>query len=109
VELQEQALVISTLRRLERALVRERAYIVVHSHVDDLVARWYAAVDRDRPLPDIDRFVIDMSKDGLYLPTFAGLHNYLDACRRDRRLPDRNTLVWVLLPWERWSSQPISW
>ena len=94
----------STLRRLERALVRERAYIGVYSHVDDLLARWYAAVDRDHPLPDIDRFVLDMIKDGLYLPTFAGLDSYLEACRRDRTVPDRNTLVWVLLPWERWSS-----
>ena len=91
----------SILRRLERALVRERAYIGVHSHVHDLLERWYAAVDRDQPLPYIDRFAIDMTKDGLYLPTFAGLHNYLDACQHDGKIPDRSTLVRVLLPWDR--------
>ena len=103
-EVQEQELVMSILRRLERALVRERAYITVYSHVDDLLERWHAAIDRDRPLPNIHQFAIDMTRDGLYLPTFAGLHNYLDACRRDRKIPDRNTLVWVLLPWDRGSS-----
>ena len=79
----------SKLRRLVRALVRERARIGVYSHVDDPLARWYAAVDREQPLPDVDRFLRDM------LPTFAALHNYLDACRRDRKVPDRGT------SWER--------
>ena len=100
-EVQEQELVMSILRRLERALVRERAYITVYSHVDDLLARWYAAVERDRPLPNTHQFAIDMIKDGLYLPTLAGLHNYLDACKRDGKIPNRSTLVWVLLPWDR--------
>jgi hypothetical protein len=75
------------LRRLERALVQEHAYVTVYSHVDDLLERCHAAVDRDRPLPNIHRFAIDMTKDGLYLPTFGGLHNYLDTCLRTERYP----------------------
>ena len=91
----------STLRRLERALVRERARIGVYAHVDDLIARWLAAVDRDEPPPDADRFIHEMLNDGLYLPTFANLETYLGACRRDGKIPDRGALVWLLLPWDR--------
>jgi hypothetical protein len=91
----------STLRRLERALVRERARIGVYTHVDDLIARWLAAVDRDQPLPDVDRFIRGMLHDGLYLPTFSNLQNYLAACRREAKIPDHATLVWLLLPWDR--------
>lgn len=93
----------SILRRLERTLVRERTRIGVYHHVDDLIARWLAAVDRDQPPPDPDWFIHSMLDDGLYLPTFANLETYIGACRRDGKIPDRGTLVWLLLPWDRWS------
>jgi len=101
VDLQEHQLVMSTLRRLERALVRERTRIGVYHHVDDLIFRWLAAVNRDEPLPDTDRFIHSLLDDGLYLPTLAGLETYLGACRRDFKIPDCGALVWLLLPWDR--------
>ena len=91
----------STLRRLERALVRERTRIGVYTHVDDLIARWLASVDRHEPPPDTDRFIHGLLDDGLYLPTLAGLDTYLGACQRDAKIPDRGALVWLLLPWDR--------
>ena len=100
-DIQEHKLVMSTLRRLERALVRERTRIGVYTHADDLIARWLAAVDRDQPPPDADRFIRELLDDGLYLPTLAGLDTYLGACRRDGKIPDRGALAWLLLPWDR--------
>jgi hypothetical protein len=91
----------STLRKLERALVRERTQIGVYNHVEDLITRWLTAIDRDKTPPSADEFIHEMLNDGLYLPTFAGLHNYLEACNRDHKIPDHSTLMWLLLPWDR--------
>ena len=111
----------SRLRALEHALVRERVELGVQAAVDDLVARWERAGDQ-RSTPPVARssdysrvatnaisshrsigepieFIRSLALDLLPLPTGPRALDYLNGCRRRNTAPNPRTLVAMLLPW----------
>ena len=87
------------LRRLERALVSERAELVVRSIVADLVLRWDIARRNDAATPEATSFIRDLIDDGLLLSSGPKALNYIDLCGRDGSTPDPDRLMRILLPW----------
>ncbi len=93
---------ISAVRRLERALVFERAELGVRSLVDDLVLRWAHASGDNVAAPEPCQFIHDLIiKEGLLLPSGPRAIAYLDLCRRDDATPDPDRLFRILLPCHR--------
>lgn len=87
------------LRKLERELVVERTVLSVTPAVDDLVSHWEEALYQNRLTPDPLHFVVCLIRPGRCLmATAPRALNYLDMCRRDRRLPSRRRLIEILLP-----------
>ncbi len=90
---------LGALRRLERALVSERAELAVDAAVDELLMRW----TNDRPegtsLSEAVEFVRGLIFEGFLLPTGPIASNYLEKCRREGSTPDPDRLKRILLPW----------
>ena len=89
------------LRTLERTLVRERTELAVQNHVDKLINDWDLALGGGDNPPDPIEFMRKLTLAGFRLPTRARAHNYLDECRARDLLPDRDKLIYALLPWAR--------
>ena len=62
---------------------------------------WEWAAHREEPVPDPSIFVQVLFADGIYLPTFPRVINYLEECRRTADIPDPKRLRQMLLPWRR--------
>ena len=86
------------LRKLERELVVERTLLSVTPAVDDLLSHWEEALYQNRPTPDPLHFTVCLIRPGPHLTTGPLALNYLDMCRRDRRLPSRRRLIEILVP-----------
>ena len=86
-----------TLRRLERALIWQRAEFGVTALVDDLMQR----LEDRRPAPSALEFCQSLVRAGLYMPAMAGVLFYLETCESLHRRPDRDKLLSLLLsrPW----------
>ena len=89
----------STLRKIERALVFERAEVVVQTTVDELLGLWEQANRRGVQPPDALDFILRIMSSGFYLPSHARAISYLDRCSSQGELPDRRRLMRILLPW----------
>ncbi len=92
----------SKLRSLERKLVFQRAETLVMSLTYDFVVEW-ERVDQPDPLAMAQDLYKRLEADGIQLPGFIRLHNYLAKCIRNGNAPERRSLVGVLLPWVTWS------
>lgn len=101
-------MVMQTLRRLERKLVFERAETAVPELVDDLIARWYRALEDGTPPPNPIDAIGHIIRSGFYLPRSARATDYLDDCHRQGILPDRHRLLLILLPWHD-NHPPSTW
>ncbi len=92
-------MMLGALRRLERALVFERAELVVDAAIADLLIRW----TNDRPegtlVSEPTEFVRRLIFEGVLLPTGPIATNYLEKCRREGSTPDPDRLMRILLPW----------
>ena len=114
----------SQLRALEHALVRERVELGVQAAVEDLLVRWerardersappvarssdqstptcrgISAISSDRSIGDPIEFIRGLALDLLPLPTGPRALDYLDGCRLRNTAPNPRTLVAMLLPW----------
>ena len=77
------------LRALERALVCQRAYVLVEPVAMDFIDAWEQAMDAQAPLPDELDLVRAVATQGVPILTLTPLTSYLAQCRRGqlRRLP----------------------
>ena len=91
----------SRLRGLERKLVFQRAEDLVAELVQQLAEDWEWATHHEEPRPDPLDFVKHLIDDGVYLPTFPRVINYLEERRRSGDAPDSRRLCQMLLPWSR--------
>ena len=90
---------LGALRRLERALVFERAELVVDAAVDDLLIRWTNERHEGTSVSEADEFVRGLIFEGVLLPTGPIATNYLKKCKWDGSTPDPDRLMRTLLPW----------
>ncbi|MDA1347427.1 MAG: hypothetical protein O3A47_00930 [Chloroflexi bacterium] len=87
-----------SLRRLERALVRERVDLIVTAVVNDFLDRWSRALADGWPTPPVLDFSLALSRAGVHPFRCPGVTNYLADCAREQTLPDADRLVRILLP-----------
>ena len=59
-----------------------------------------AQADRQPPL-ESHAFIRRVASAGFRLSTFMAVHKYLERCRANNSLPDREHLVRALIPWSR--------
>ncbi len=90
------------LRALERKLVLERADHRVEFRVGELVREWESAVQEGGPTPEPLDFIGRIIDEGIFLPTFSSVINYLEDCRYGDTVPAEKALFGRLLPWSRY-------
>ena len=89
----------STLRKLHRRLVLERAQVECSRLTGELLHQWSCASANGQPLPDPLAFIQRLCRAGFYLPTLPTGASYLYQCRHDGSIPDEQRLWGILLPW----------
>ncbi len=85
------------LRKLERELAAERTELAVLPPVNELLSRWEEALCQNRATPDTLSFALRSIKPGFCLTTVPRALNYLDTCRGKTVLPNKETLVDILV------------
>ena len=89
----------STLRKLQRRLVLERAQVECTRLTGELIQHWTWAHANGQPLPDPREFIRRVILSGFYLPSGAQATSYLYDCIHDCRIPEEDRLLSILLPW----------
>ena len=59
-----------------------------------------AQADRQPP-PEPHAFILRVASAGFRLTTYMAVQKYLERCRANNSLPDREDLVRALIPWAR--------
>ena len=94
------------INALRRKMVHALSIVRVRRIAGDYCHRWFLATSNHELPPDPQPFIRGMGKAGLWFPSFAAAHNFLNDCRRKNIEPDPERLVRVLLPWSRRYSAP---
>ena len=82
------------VRRLERALLLERAEAIVPAIVRQYLEDWDPD-DRELPLA----LAVRLRRAGITLPGYGQARTYLENCQRRNIEPDPKHLLYALLPW----------
>ena len=94
---------LSDLRRRVDALLRkyakEVAILRVRRLADEYSRQWTVAVADRQPLPDTHSFILRVAAAGFRLTTFMSVHKYLEECRNEHTVPEKDKMVQALLPW----------
>ena len=89
------------VRALRRKLARELALLRLRRLAEEhCLQSSVAQADRQAP-PDSYAFILRVAAVGFRLSTFMAAHKYLERCRDNNALPDRENLVRALIPWSR--------
>ena len=72
-------------------------------------AGWPRSIAANRLRPRADRqpppgshaFIRRVASAGFRLPSFMAVHKYLERCRANNSLPDREDLLHALIPWSQ--------
>ena len=59
-----------------------------------------ARADRQPP-PGSHAFIRRVASAGFWLHSFMAVHKYLERCRANNSLPDREDLLHAIIPWSR--------
>ncbi len=81
------------IRALERALVCQRAQVLIEPVAMDFIDAWEQALDGETPLPDELDLIGAVGAKRVPILTLGPLQSYLEQCRRDRRVPDLDRVV----------------
>lgn len=69
------------------------------SQVYRLLLEWDVAQCFGKPLPQPFEFVNRIMDAGFFLPTKMKAVHYLSECKAEGKLPERERLLQILLPW----------
>ena len=86
------------VRSLQRKLARELAAYRLDLLSRDLCHRWFVAQSDQKPLPEIQAFIIKVIDAGYRLLPLGAANNYLRDCRRKDIAPDPEALLNVIFP-----------
>ena len=94
---------LSAVRRRVDAIRRKMApYLAilrVRRLADEYNLQWTVAVADRQPLPDTHSFILRVAAAGFRLATFMSVHKYLEGCRSENTVPEKDKMVQALLPW----------
>ena len=89
------------VRALQRKLAPELALLRLRRLAEEHCLKSSVAQADRQPPPESHAFIRRVASDGFRLPTFMAVHKYLERCRANNSLPDRENLVRALIPWAR--------
>ena len=87
----------TSLRRLERTLVCQRAQAVALPLAVDFVDRWELALSRGEPTPDPIDFVLAVARADIPIIRSNPVLHYMEQCEKDKRVPDVDRMVMALV------------
>ena len=94
---------LSALRRrvdaIRRKLAPFLAILRVRRLADEYSLQWTVAVADQQPAPDTHSFILRVAAAGFRLTTFMSVHKYLEECRNEHTVPEKDKMVQALLPW----------
>ena len=95
---------LSALRRRVDALLRKYAKEVAVVRLRRLADEYSTPMDRcrSRPAsqpPDTHSFILRVAAAGFRLTTFMSVHKYLEECRNEHTVPEKDKMTQALLPW----------
>ena len=90
------------VRALQRKLAPQLALLRLRRVGRGTIAcsRPWPKPDRQSP-PDSHAFIRRVASAGFRLSSFMAVHKYLEWCRANNSLPDREDLLHALIPWSR--------
>ena len=89
------------VRALQRKLARELALLRLRRLAEEHCLQSSVSQADRQPPPEPHAFILRVASAGFRLPTFMAVHKYLERCRANNSLPDREDLVRALIPWAR--------
>ena len=98
---------LSDLRRRVDALLRkyakEVAVVRLRRLTQEYSLEWTVAVAvavaNQQPPPDTHSFILRVAAAGFRLTTFMSVHKYLEECRSQNAVPEKDKMTQALLPW----------
>ena len=89
------------VRALQRKFARELAALRLRRLAEEHCRQSSEARAARHPPPGSHAFIRRVASAGFRLPSFMAVHNYLERCRANNSLPDREDLLHALIPWSR--------
>ena len=89
------------VRALRRKLAPELALLRLRRLAEEHCLQSSVAQADRQPPPESHTFIRRVASAGFRLPSFMEVHKYLERCRANNSLPDREDLLHALIPWSR--------
>lgn len=93
---------LSQIRRrvdsLKRKYATELTIVRLFPLAEEFSLRWAVQVADNQPVPEIHPFILHIAGHGFRFHTFMSLHNYLEGCANENRVPDPLGIIASLLP-----------
>ena len=89
------------VRALQRKFARELALLRLRRLAEEHCRQSSAARADRQPPPGSHAFIRRVAAAGFRLPSFMAVHKYLERCRANYSLPDREDLLHALIPWSQ--------
>ena len=89
------------VRALQRKFARELAALRLRRLAEEHCRQSSAARAGRQPPPEPHAFIRRLASAGFRLHSFMAVHNYLERCRANNSLPDREDLLHALIPWSQ--------
>ena len=89
------------VRALQRKFARELAALRLRRLAEEHCRQSSAARADRQPPPGPHAFIRRVASAGFRLHSFMAVHKYLERCRANNSLPDREDLLHALIPWSQ--------
>ena len=89
------------VRALQRKLAPQLALLRLRRLAEEHCLQSSVARADRQPPPESHAFILRVASAGFRLPSFMAVHKYLERCRANNSLPDREDLLHALTPWSR--------
>ena len=94
------------VRALQRILAPELAVVRLRRLSEEFCIESTVAHANGEPPSHPQAFIRRVASAGFRLSTFMAVHKYLERCRVNNNLPDREDLLHALIPWSRHYPDP---
>ena len=89
------------VRALQRKFARELAALRLRRLAEEHCLQSSAARADRQPPPESHAFIRRVAAAGFRLTTYMAVQKYLERCRANNSLPDREDLLQALIPWSQ--------
>ena len=97
------------VRALQRTLAKELAVVRLRRLSEEFCIESSVDQASGKPPSHPHAFILRVASAGFRLQSFMAAHKYLERCRIENLLPDREGLLHSLIPWARRFPAPAFW